>query len=78
VKRLALLAALASGCGAVQDHPFTATALTNSAITTTAGVCTFECRGAAQDVSEGALIGELALSSVLAGWVVLWVAENRQ
>ena len=77
MKTLALAFLLAAGCGTFQRHPFTASAVSGIAITTTSGVCTFECKGVAQDVAEGALIGEMALSSVLATWFVLWVAENR-
>lgn len=68
MKRLAAMLALLVGCpSTIYNHPFAAPAAINTAVVVSAGVCTVECGpGDARGISEGVLIGELALSSMAA------------
>lgn len=76
------VALLISGCaGTIRSHPFASVAVANTAIVVGAGVCAIECGGGARGVSEGVLIGELAVSSaiawIIAGGVTAYATEHR-
>ena len=80
IRALALVAAFAS-CATIKDHPYGSTALANGALVIGSGVCAAECGGAARGISDGVLIGELAVSSVtvvLAIEFVVAYAEERK
>ena len=83
MKRAALIVALLTGCTAIQEHPYVTTAIANSAVTVSAGVCAAECdNNTARGVSDGVLVGELALSSIASLWMIeffaSYVAESNQ
>jgi hypothetical protein len=78
VKSVVLSLALLTGCGFAQRHPITTIAIANSALVVGSGVCAVECDGDIRRASDGVLIGELALSSLVTAVVIETVAVFSQ
>lgn len=68
--KLALALVACVGCTSIQKHPLVSIAVANSGLVVASGACAIECSYPSNRISDGVLIGELAIVSLVGAAVV--------